>query len=66
MQCPSKTATDLPGLDPAQFGVQSARSKWTNLRKPPARASKCQFIEGPTASDQASALVNRLVADKVI
>ena len=43
MQYPTKTAADLPGLDPIQFGTENARIRWTNLRKPPARASKCQL-----------------------
>jgi electron transfer flavoprotein beta subunit len=66
MQYPAKTAADLPGLDPGQFGSQNARSRWANLRKPPARASKCAFIEGASATDQAAGLVERLIADKVI
>jgi electron transfer flavoprotein beta subunit len=66
MQYPTKTAADLPSLDPIQFGKENARIRWTDLRKPPARASKCQLIEGSTAADQASALVDRLIADKVI
>jgi hypothetical protein len=46
--------------------MAGALTTWTNLRKPPARARKCRFIEGPGAADQASALVDRLIADKVI
>jgi electron transfer flavoprotein beta subunit len=66
MQYPALTSADLPGLDPDQFGTASALTTWTNLRKPPARARKCRLIEGPSAADQASALVDRLIADKVI
>jgi electron transfer flavoprotein beta subunit len=66
MQYPAKSAADLPGLAPKQFGARNARSRWTNLRKPPARASQCTFIEGASAADQAAALVERLIADKVI
>jgi electron transfer flavoprotein beta subunit len=66
MQIPAQTAADLAGLDPGQFGVRNAQTRWMNLRKPPARASRCQFIEGPSPADQASALVERLIADKVI
>jgi len=66
MQYPALTSADLPGLDPSQFGTASALTAWTNLRKPPARERKCHFIEGPAAADQASALVDRLIVDKVI
>jgi len=66
LQYPTLTSADLPGLKPSQFGMAGALTTWTNLRKPPARARKCRFIEGPSAADQASALVDRLIADKVI
>jgi electron transfer flavoprotein beta subunit len=66
IQYPAKTAAELPGLDPKQFGGQKARSRWTNLRKPPARAGKCTVIDGASPTDQASALVEKLIADKVI
>ncbi len=66
LQYPTETAADLPGLDPGQFGAQNARMQWTNLRKPPTRATKCLFIEGPSVADQASALIESLIADKVI
>jgi electron transfer flavoprotein beta subunit len=66
MQYPTQTAADLPDLDPEQFGAQNAGIGWTNLRKPPARATKCRFIEGSSVADQASALVESLIADKVI
>jgi electron transfer flavoprotein beta subunit len=66
MQYPTLTAADLPGLDPSEVGMAGALTTWTNLRKPPARARKCRFIEGSDAADQTSALVDRLIADKVI
>jgi electron transfer flavoprotein beta subunit len=66
MQYPTQGAVDLSGLDPVQIGAQNARIKWTNLRKPPTRANTCHFIEAPSVADQASDLVERLIADKVI
>jgi electron transfer flavoprotein beta subunit len=66
MQYPTVTAADLPSLDPGRFGEASARVQWQNPRKPPARASKCRFMEGQTAAEQAAALADRLIADKVI
>jgi electron transfer flavoprotein beta subunit len=66
MQYPTVTAADLPALDPCQYGAASALVSWQHLRKPPARASKCHFIEGQTAAEQAAALADRLIADKII
>ena len=66
MQYPAENAADLAGLDRGQFGAQNAGIRWTNLRKPPARANKCHFIEDPSVADQASALAEKLIADKVI
>jgi electron transfer flavoprotein beta subunit len=66
LQYPTRSAADLPGLDPSQYGAASALVRWTDARKPPARASECRFIEGATAADQAAALVERLISDKVI
>jgi electron transfer flavoprotein beta subunit len=66
MQYPTETAADLPGLDAGQFGAPNARTRWMDLRKPPARAGKCAFIEGLSVADQASSLGERLIVDKVI
>jgi electron transfer flavoprotein beta subunit len=65
MQFPPMTAADL-GIDASQVGKAGARVEWTDLRKPPARAAKCEFIEGETAADRAKTLVDRLIADKVV
>jgi electron transfer flavoprotein beta subunit len=66
MQFPATSAAGLPGLDPAQVGAGAAHTRWTNVRKPPARVSTCEFITGATPAEQAAALVERLVTDKVI
>jgi electron transfer flavoprotein beta subunit len=66
MQYPTMSAADLPDLDPGQYGAADARVEWTNLRRPPARAKKCEFIDGSSAAAQAAALADRLIADKVI
>jgi electron transfer flavoprotein beta subunit len=66
MQYPAQTTADVPSLDPLQFGARNARSRWTDLRKPPARDSRCTFIEGAGPAEQAAELVERLIADKVI
>jgi electron transfer flavoprotein beta subunit len=66
MQYPATRAADVPGLDHAQVGEESALTRWADLRKPPARMTKCEFIGGATTAEQASELVERLVAEKVI
>lgn len=66
MQYPATAVADLPGLDPAQVGSGASLVEWTDLRKPPARNSKCLFIEGATAAEQAANLVEKLMAEKVI
>jgi electron transfer flavoprotein beta subunit len=66
MQYPAVKAKDLPGLNKAQIGEDAALVKWTNLRKPPARTGKCEFITGATAAEQAAILADKLIAEKVI
>jgi electron transfer flavoprotein beta subunit len=66
MQYPATMAADLPGFDAARVGKQSALIEWTGVYKPPARVGTVEFIPGATAAEQAAALVERLVADKVI
>ncbi len=66
MQYPAVTAADIPGLDIKQYGEGRALIAWANLRKPLSRQNKCQFIEGQTAAEQAAALVDRLITEKVV
>ncbi len=66
MQYPAIKAKDLPGLDAKQIGESAALLKWTNLHKPPARAGKCEFIQGATVAEQAAVLADKLIAEKVI
>jgi electron transfer flavoprotein beta subunit len=66
MQYPAVKAGDLPGLDKGQIGEGAALIQWTNLRKPPARTGKCEFIVGATAAEQATMLAEKLIAEKVI
>lgn len=65
MQYPATDAADLPGLDASKIGAEASLLKWTNLRKPPARTGKCEFIEG-SAAEQAAILADKLIAEKVI
>lgn len=66
MQYPAATANDLPGLDVSKIGADTALLRWTNLRKPPARTGKCEFIQGATVAEQAALLADKLIAEKVI
>ena len=66
MKYPVMAAADLPGLDTGQIGVDAALVKWTDLHKPPARGGTCEFITGETTAALVAALVDKLVADKVV
>jgi electron transfer flavoprotein beta subunit len=66
MQYPATKAKDLPGLDPKQIGAGAALTEWADLRKPPARTGKCEFIQAATVQEQASILADKLMAEKVI
>lgn len=54
------------GLAPEQVGTQGSATRWTDLRRPPARASQCEIIQGATAAEKAARLVDRLLAEKII
>lgn len=66
MQYPTISAAQLPGLAREKIGAGAALTAWSDLRKPPVRAGKCEFIGGATAQEQAQALVEKLIAEKVI
>jgi electron transfer flavoprotein beta subunit len=66
MQYPAAKARELPGLDLKQVGEGAALVEWTDLHKPPARTGKCEFITGASVQEQAAALVDKLIAEKVI
>ncbi len=66
MKYPVTAAADLPGLDTGQIGADAALTRWTDLRKPPARGSTCELIAGATTAEQAVALADKLIAEKVI
>ncbi|MCX7671399.1 MAG: electron transfer flavoprotein subunit beta/FixA family protein, partial [Anaerolineae bacterium] len=66
MTYPATKASQLPGLDLQQVGEGAARIRWTDLRKPPVRVSRCEFIQGATVAETAAILADRLIAEKVI
>jgi electron transfer flavoprotein beta subunit len=66
MEYPVLTAADLPLPGPAPYGESAARLIWAELQKPPRREVRCEMMPGATPVEQAAALVERLVADKVV
>jgi electron transfer flavoprotein beta subunit len=66
MQYPAVAADELPGLDQTRLGEGAALLKWTNLRKPPARTGKVEFVQGGSPAETAALLVDKLIADKVL
>ncbi len=66
MQYPPQGVGDIPGLESDEVGATAALVKWTDLRKPPKRGGECEFIRGASAVEQATILVDKLIADKVI
>lgn len=66
MQYPVTGAPGLPGLVAGKIGAEASLLKWTNLRKPPARTGKCEFIQGGSVAEQAAILADKLIAEKVI
>ncbi len=57
----------FPALSATELGVSAgARTRWENLRKPDTRAPQVRLMEGATPAEQAAALVDALLADKVL
>lgn len=59
-QIPTLTAADL-GVD-----VGSPQTAWTNIRKPEARSTNVQIIEGASVQEKAAKLAEALLAEKII
>lgn len=66
MQYPAVKAGGLPGLDQGRLGAGAALLRWTNLRKPPARGGKIEFIKGDSPAQTAALLVDKLIAEKLV
>lgn len=62
---PTWAAGDL-GLSAGQVGKAGSVMDWVDMRKPPARATKCEMIKADSVEQQASILMDRLLADKVL
>jgi electron transfer flavoprotein beta subunit len=58
----------IPTSTVADFGVNgaSARTEWTNVRKPEDRKTEVKIIDGASAQEKAAKLVDALLAEKVI
>lgn len=58
----------IPTLTPASLGVadSNAQTQWSNIRKPEERSTQVQMIDGATAQEKATKLVDALLAEKVI
>ena len=59
---------EIPVLQASDLGLDSngARTTWSNVRKPEMQKSQVRIIEGATVNEKAAALVNALLADKVL
>ena len=66
MEIPTWGVGDIAGLDAEKASESAAAVRWTNIRKPPARAAECEIIEADSVAEQASILADRLLAAKVI
>jgi len=58
----------IPTLTPADLGVdvRAAQTQWTNIRKPEARNTEVQLLEGASVQEKAAKLAEALLAEKVI
>ncbi|MCB9077343.1 MAG: electron transfer flavoprotein subunit beta/FixA family protein [Anaerolineaceae bacterium] len=61
---PVWSVADL-GLDAGQVGAAGSQVKWSQIDLPPTREAQVEILEG-TAEESAKALVDRLLAEKII
>ena len=66
MEIPIWGTGDIEDLDSERSSEAGAAVRWTNIRKPPARAAQCEIIEADTVEEQAGILADRMLAAKVI
>jgi electron transfer flavoprotein beta subunit len=66
MEIPSWGAADMAGLDLDEASEAGATVRWSNTRKPPARAAECEIIVADSVEEQAAILADRLLAAKII
>lgn len=66
MEIPVWGMDEIAGLEADRASEAAAAVRWTNIRKPPARAARCEIIEAGTVEEQARILADRLLASKVL
>ena len=62
---PAWSGADL-GLDPATVGARGSGVGWPEVSLPPAREGACELVSGDTPQAMAAALVDKLMAEKII
>ena len=57
----------IPVLSSDELGaVDGAKTHWVNIRKPEVKKTAVKIIEGASVQEKAAALVDALLAEKVI
>jgi electron transfer flavoprotein beta subunit len=62
---PTWAVADL-GLDPADLGAAASGVQWPEISLPPTREGDCEIIAGDSPEAIAAALVDKLMAEKII
>jgi electron transfer flavoprotein beta subunit len=59
---------EIPFLQASDLGLNGsgARTSWSNIRKPDLQKTQVRIVEGATVNEKAAALVDALLADKVL
>lgn len=65
-EIPVWTPDDLPEADAALFGLDGSPTQVVRVFTPPPRSERVQFLEGDSLEQAVAALVERLVAEKVV
>jgi len=65
MEYPVWTLADI-GAEASLVGAAGSGVRWPQVSEPPAREGEAEMIAGETAEEMASALVEKLLAEKVI
>ena len=66
MQIPTWTAADLTGADPGMLGLNGSPTRVVKIGSPPGRAGTVEMIHADSVDQAASALVEKLLAEKIL
>jgi electron transfer flavoprotein beta subunit len=66
MQVPTWTAADLTGADPGMLGLNGSPTRVVKIGSPPGRAGTVEMIHADSVDQAASALVEKLLAEKIL